>query len=82
VALERQAVVNFLNKRTRADLSVIADDTALFSTGIIDSFTMVDLLMWLEKQTGSRVGPEDVSVEKLDTVARILSFAAERTKQA
>lgn len=80
MAVERDAVVNFLNKKTRADLSSIADDTELFSTGMIDSFTMVDLLMWIEKQTGSRVSPEDVSVDNLDTIARILKFAAARTK--
>ena len=80
MALQRQAVVDFLNKKTRADLSGITDDTALFSTGMVDSFTMVDLLMWLQKQTGSRLGPEDISVENFDSVGRILAFAAARTK--
>lgn len=80
MAIQRQAVVDFLNSKTRADLSGIGDDTPLFSTGMVDSFTMVDLLMWLQQQTGSRLGPEDISVENFDSVGRILAFAAACSK--
>lgn len=80
MALQRQALVDFLNGKTRADLSAIGDETALFSTGMVDSFTMVDLLMWLQQQTGARLGPEDISVENFDSVGRILAFAAARSK--
>lgn len=80
MAVQRQALVKFLNSKTRADLSAIDDDTPLFSTGMVDSFTMVDLLMWLQEQTGSRLGPEDISVENFDSVGRILAFAAARSK--
>lgn len=80
MAIQRQALVSFLNSKTRADLSSIGDDTALFSTGMVDSFTMVDLLMWLQQQIGTQLGPEDISVENFDSVGRILAFAAARSK--
>ena len=54
------------------------DDTELFSTGTIDSFAMVELLVFLEGQIGSKLGPEDISLDNFDTLGRILAFAAAR----
>jgi acyl carrier protein len=80
VAVTREALLTFLSKKTRADLSTIDDTAELFSSGMVDSFVMVDLLMWLEKQTGARVNPADVSVDNLDSVARILAYAGSRAR--
>ena len=78
MAVTREALLTFLSKKTRADLSKIDDKTELFSTGLIDSFVMVDLMMWLEKQTGARVVPDDI--ESLDSVGGILAYAASRER--
>jgi acyl carrier protein len=80
VAVTREALLAFLTKKTRADLSKIDDSAELFSSGMVDSFVMVDLLMWLEKQTGARVNPADVSVDNLDSVERILAYAVARAR--
>ena len=79
--LSRDDVLKFLSSKTRAELGGVTDTTELFSTGLVDSFTMVDLRFWLEKKTGKRVAPEELSVEKLDTIERILAFAAEHEKR-
>lgn len=76
MAVTREELLKYLGKKTRADLSKISDDAELFSSGMIDSFAMVDLLTWLEKKTGARVNPADLSMDNLDSVARILAFAA------
>jgi len=60
----------------RVDLSDVADDTALFSSGLVDSFAMVDLLVYLEQETGKKMNPEDISLDNLDSLSRILQFAA------
>ncbi len=78
MAVEREKLLEFLRSKTRADLSNVQDDTELFSTGLVDSFAMIDLLFWLEQQTGARMGPEDVSIDNLDTIARILAFTTSR----
>lgn len=76
--MTRDELLKYLSGKTRADLSQISDTAELFSTGMIDSFAMVDLLFWLEKKTGGKMGPDDVSMENLDTVERILAFCASR----
>ena len=35
---------------------------------------------FLEKHTGARLGPEDISLDNLDSVQRILAFAASKAK--
>ena len=78
MAVTREELVTFLGSKTRADLSEIDDDTELFSTGLVDSFDMVDLLFFLEQKLPGKVGPDDVSIENLDSIERILNFVASR----
>src|SRR5690606_28490559 len=79
MALTAQQVREFLGSRTRADLSRLGDDAPLFSSAIIDSFVMIDLMGFLEKQTGARLAPEDL--EALDSVQSILAFAEQKSKR-
>lgn len=76
--LSRDALIEYLQGHLRIDLRDVGDDTELFSSGRIDSFAMVDLLVFLEKHTGARLGPEDIDVENFDSIRRILAFAAAR----
>jgi len=80
MALTRDALVKYLEDKARVDLSDVKDDTELFSSGTIDSFAMVDLLVFLEKHTGTKMGPEDITLDNLDSVGRILAFAAEQAR--
>ena len=78
MALTREMLLEYFGDKARGDLSEVVDSTELFSSGLIDSFAMVDLLMFLEKHTGSKLGPEDINLENLDTLERILNFVASR----
>lgn len=53
----------------------VGDDDALFSVAILDSHAMVDLLALIEARTGRATGWADVSLQNMDSVARILAFA-------
>ena len=79
MALDRQALRDFLATKTRADFSTVGDDDDLFSSGVVDSFAMVDLLVFLEGHTGKSLGLGDVDLDDLDSVNRILNFAAAQT---
>ena len=80
MSLTREALLEYLADHADADVDSIEDGTPLFSSGMIDSFAMVDLLMFLEKHTGTKLGPEDINLDNLDTVARILAFTQARKK--
>lgn len=76
MTLNREVLREWLASKTRVNFDTVGDDDELFSSGIIDSFAMVELLSFLEKHTGSRLGPEDIDIDNLDSVNRILAFGA------
>jgi methoxymalonate biosynthesis acyl carrier protein len=48
----------------------------LFETGVLDSLTFVDLVLYLEEQFDVRVGPDDMEPENFRSVAKISEFVA------
>jgi acyl carrier protein len=75
VALERGRLLAFMRDQLGVDTDDIDDSTPLFSSGRIDSFSLVSLVIFLEDATGSRIALGDVTLENLDTVGRMLAFA-------
>jgi acyl carrier protein len=72
--VDKQALYAFLGDEFGLDAGEIADDTLLFSSGMIDSFSLVSLITWLEEQYGFRMNPMDVNLDNLDSVQLICSF--------
>ena len=56
----------------------ITSDEPLFSSGLIDSFSMVDLLAFVEKSAGRRIRVVDVNLDNFDSIDRIVALI-ERT---
>lgn len=56
----------------------IAADTRLLSTGLIDSFTVAELLGALEERFGVSLELEDLGVDVADTPAQIARVLASR----
>ena len=50
-------------------------ETKLFSTGLLDSVSMVNLIAFMEQSIGMVVRPEDVTLDNFDTPRRILHFS-------
>jgi acyl carrier protein len=73
--IDSTKVNTFLEEELGADLSEVGDDSPLFSAGIVDSFGLVNLMMFLEGEGGFRINPVDVNLDNLDTVNRIVEFA-------
>lgn len=57
-----------------ADSSEIDCSTALFSSGILDSFNLVDLVNFIENEAEIRINPFDMSLENLDSIDKIIEF--------
>lgn len=55
---------------------VFGDDDPLFTSGLLDSVAMMNLIAFLEEKTGSDVRPADVTLDNFDTLTRITSYAA------
>ena len=73
--LTRDAVLEFLQEKVGADADQIEDETLLFSSNLLDSFSMVDLMLFIEQRTETKMSPLDVTLDNLDSIARILKFS-------
>lgn len=51
----------------------IADDAALFSSGLLDSLSAVQLLFTLNDDLGMSLSPLDVALDDFDTINSIVS---------
>ena len=79
MALTEAQLVQYLRQKTGiGDLGV---DTVLFSDGTVDSVGMVDLIVFIESETGFEIRQEDVTLENFDNVTRILGFVAARAAE-
>lgn len=54
----------------------LAPETLLFSTGLVDSFALVSLMMFTENEAGILIAPTDVNLDNLDSIDRILNYVA------
>jgi len=76
--LSRDELVRFLVEEAGLDPEDATDDQALFSSGLLDSFSMVALITHVEAGAGIRVKATEVSLDHFDSIGRILAFAASR----
>jgi len=52
---------------------------SLFESGVLDSFTLADLVSALEKEFSLKIPDSDLSPRKFDSVARIQAYLQSRT---
>lgn len=54
------------------------DDESLISSGLIDSFSLVDIALWIEQTYGVHVDDTELSADTFDTVAELAQFIEAR----
>lgn len=54
------------------------NDTPLFSAGILDSFNLLELIEFIEKEESIKIKPNEVKLENLDTVNRMLQYIGKK----
>ena len=52
----------------------IGVNDSLIRRGVLDSMAVLELVSWLEEQTGLRISDQDVQLEHFDTVAAMLEL--------
>jgi acyl carrier protein len=59
----------------------VTENTPLISSGIVDSFSMVSLKMFLEKKFNVKIPDEKATPEAFDTVNNIIKLLKEYVKE-
>ncbi|OQW94035.1 MAG: hypothetical protein BWK79_07985 [Beggiatoa sp. IS2] len=70
--------MDYLTNNLGVEIADIDDETPLFSSGLLDSFTMVDVIMFIEQEGGIKLNPTEVNLDNLDSVSKILRFVESR----
>lgn len=69
-----QELMNFINQKVRGKVQ-ITEDTPLVSSGLIDSFSLIEIFLELQKIARLKVPPSKVQANDLDTVRMMLATA-------
>ncbi len=56
----------------------LRDDEALLTSGLIDSFSLVDIALWAENTYGVRLDDSELTAEHFDTVAELAGLIEQR----
>lgn len=69
----------YLTKEVLHDPSYpLKDDDALISSGLVDSFSLVDVALWVEDQFGVHIDNSELNSDTFDTVAELASYIEQR----
>ena len=79
--LTEENLRDFLRDEIGIETSTLLRDDVLFSSGLIDSFSLVTLLAHIERVCGFKIGPTDVNLDNFDTMGRILTYASSMSQQ-
>lgn len=72
--LERQIAANILKQPSRR----IGAEDALISSGLIDSFSLVDLALFVEDSFGVRIEDSELNAQTFDTLAQLAAIIEKR----
>jgi acyl carrier protein len=67
-------VREFLLDHFRIEPGELSDSTPLFSTGLLDSFAMVELVAFAESSFKKKVRARDLTLENFDSIERIVGY--------
>ena len=75
-ASAKQQLREFIDKAlaSQADRAGFSDDEALFSSGRLDSFTMMNLVMHLEQTAGIDFSSTEFDIDLVDSIDAIESM--------
>lgn len=78
MALNKALLLSFIEDNFGVNGTEVHEDTPLFSSGMIDSADMVQLIEFVESEGRVEFTPDDLTLDHLDSIGCILRFVAER----
>ena len=78
MGLSKELLLGFMQEKLGVDTTDLDEDTRLFSSGVIDSVGMVQLIVFVESEGNVKFSPDYITLDHLDSIGCILRFVAER----
>ncbi len=70
----RDAIAEYFETELGLDHGTYEDDELLFSSGRLDSFGLINLLVFVEERIGRRLRTAETTLANFDSIARLTSF--------
>ena len=77
----REKIIQFIHDEYVDDGTEVDDNTPLISSGLVDSFSMVSLKMYLEQEFEIEIDDDEASTEEFETVSRIQSLVSRKLQE-
>jgi len=78
----RDKIIEYIRDEYLEDESMeLKSDTPLISSGIVDSFSMVSLKMYLEDEYGIKMSDDEASTQAFDTVNNIVALVKRKLSE-
>lgn len=75
------AIADYIVENFELESEDLEQDTPLFSSSLLDSFAMVDLVSFIENQSGARFEVLDMHLGNLDSLDKIEGILAKKLGQ-
>jgi len=82
--IEMEAIINdYISKEVVQDPSLLplANDTSLLETGILDSLSLLKLVLFVQERFGTAVDDVDIVPENFDSVDAICVYLRSRARE-
>jgi acyl carrier protein len=74
----KNLLIDYISKKFLKGKSTVRDDESLFGTNIIDSFGMLELIAFIEKNFSIRVKPSEIDIDNFDSVEKIMKLVEKK----
>jgi acyl carrier protein len=74
MSIDVNGLLSYLDTQHGLDRSEVDEETLLYSEGLLDSFSVTDLVHYIEETSGIRMSPSEVNLDNLDSVKRIVNY--------
>jgi len=71
-------MLEYISDNFDVDVDDIDDDTPLFSSTLLDSFGLIDLVSYIEQEAMLKVETLDMHLENFDAIEKIQAFVARK----
>lgn len=79
MSLTAEGLVHHLKYRLGLKSYSLDATTSLFNSRLLDSVSILDLITFIESEAGVEIEPEDITLDNIDSVERIMNLV--RSKQ-
>jgi acyl carrier protein len=80
MSLTKEMLFDWLVENVYAERNELNEKSPLYSSGLLDSFSLMDLVVFIEKNANIKIGATDLTLDNMDRVERILAFVQKKLK--